>query len=639
MIKSLALRVIAVQSAGLRVLLGRRRKQEHGQALPLASIGIFIMCIGVLATVNLGQAVHEKIKLQNTADSAAYTLAAMEARTFNYIAFLNRTQIAHYNTAMAVQSVMTWVGFHMSVVAAGTDMAKSLEQSLQFGADTFVPCSSGGNRCLYVAALGVVSPMVRALEQSRRSLMTMYDNWHDQGHQMVQALAIFNKDVVFNAQVARAALMNVNIMSGMQNYIEKLDDDISFFNGNSALLNTVVNAAMNSIEYYYAFDRSAGINPQALFAIQDYMRLKRDDVRHKGFLKRQSSRQQSGNTEHTRENAYRVMTEMINASRTPSFVSGGQDSGRNQPATFESSSPNLLVLATKGGSTKMTSSADIRDSQVSSIRSDDTASSGRKNYTIGTHISSDDYARRAAGAAWNTNLAVVAWSSRQGALGDAISSYDAVEHQMYRGSRSAPRWRSVSARGRLGMSPGFPGRTHGPESVSCGGDTTHQWPGLAPFFKFAVNSERTSDYGQPSTWIFLNKHHRDFQTPDGSHSSGRSPHYGNWTIQIGNQRASLDTTIGGSRNSFLFEGINVVSRGMAYYHRPGRWAEQPNFFNPFWRARLAPIGQKLQNFWDKYVSRSITTSSDDRATQMLVNALRNAQMDMFTSAITSLVTH
>ena len=78
---------------------------------------------------------------------------------------------------------------------------------------------------------------------------------------------------------------------------------------------------------------------------------------------------------------------------------------------------------------------------------------------------------------------------------------------------------------------------------------------------------------------------------------------------------------------------------MAYYHRPGLWTEHPNFFNPFWRARLAPIGQKLQNLWDKYVSSNITTSSDSAVVQGAVNVLRNAQMDLFTAAITSLVTH
>jgi len=37
------------------------------------------------------------------------------------------------------------------------------------------------------------------------------------------------------------------------------------------------------------------------------------------------------------------------------------------------------------------------------------------------------------------------------------------------------------------------------------------------------------------------------------------------------------------------DGPKAVARALAYYHRPGNWQEPPNFFNPFWRARLAPV--------------------------------------------------
>ena len=111
---------------GLMTRLFRPHRNERGQAMPLAAIGMFVMVLGVLATLQLGTAVYQKIKLQNTADAAAYTLAAMEARTFNYIAFLNRAQIAHYNTAMVVQSYMTWVGFQIAMFGTAVDMLTAL---------------------------------------------------------------------------------------------------------------------------------------------------------------------------------------------------------------------------------------------------------------------------------------------------------------------------------------------------------------------------------------------------------------------------------------------------------------------------------------------------------------------------------
>jgi hypothetical protein len=36
-------------------------------------------------------------------------------------------------------------------------------------------------------------------------------------------------------------------------------------------------------------------------------------------------------------------------------------------------------------------------------------------------------------------------------------------------------------------------------------------------------------------------------------------------------------------------GMNALSVSRVYYHRPGDWREHPNFFNPFWGAKLHPV--------------------------------------------------
>ena len=87
------------------------------------------------------------------------------------------------------------------------------------------------------------------------------------------------------------------------------------------------------------------------------------------------------------------------------------------------------------------------------------------------------------------------------------------------------------------------------------------------------------------------------------------------------------------------EGLNVVSRGMVYYHRPKTWDEHPNLFNPFWRARLAPVGAKLMNIYDKFVGSNVRTESDDMVVQGIVNALRNFLGDIFLRTITTVMTH
>jgi hypothetical protein len=45
----------------------------------------------------------------------------------------------------------------------------------------------------------------------------------------------------------------------------------------------------------------------------------------------------------------------------------------------------------------------------------------------------------------------------------------------------------------------------------------------------------------------------------------------------------------------LTGGMLAIAVGRAIYHRPGDWKEEPNFFNPLWTARLAPIN----THWEK----------------------------------------
>lgn len=42
-------------------------------------------------------------------------------------------------------------------------------------------------------------------------------------------------------------------------------------------------------------------------------------------------------------------------------------------------------------------------------------------------------------------------------------------------------------------------------------------------------------------------------------------------------------------------GFHAIARAQAYYHRPGAWAEPPNLFNPYWKAKLSPVAPLLTN--------------------------------------------
>lgn len=87
----------------------------------------------------------------------------------------------------------------------------------------------------------------------------------------------------------------------------------------------------------------------------------------------------------------------------------------------------------------------------------------------------------------------------------------------------------------------------------------HPWPGLTPYMAFNAPGKGcdsfAAEFCQPDVWVALTL------PSDGDETAGKK---------------------------------TAVARALAYYHRPGNWKEPPNFFNPYWRARLAPVGDGLK---------------------------------------------
>jgi hypothetical protein len=147
-------------------------------------------------------------------------------------------------------------------------------------------------------------------------------------------------------------------------------------------------------------------------------------------------------------------------------------------------------------------------------------------------------------------------------------------------------------------------------------DGNHPWPGLVPFSHFEpgqyaqgcgeslggapadglVAATRAQEFNQPSSWVLLSKSAGQLRNPLGR-STGAGTHApsllnpeGALGFGLASKGSSL--SLENTRKRFLGgEGLNVLSRGQTYYHRPGNWAEMPNFFNPYWRPRLASVWQ------------------------------------------------
>ncbi len=84
--------------------LEARMKEEEAQALVLGALSMFIIAMMLIMSFNVTQAVHEKIRIQQTSDALAYSMAVQEARALNYFAYSNRAIAATYAAMTSVHA-------------------------------------------------------------------------------------------------------------------------------------------------------------------------------------------------------------------------------------------------------------------------------------------------------------------------------------------------------------------------------------------------------------------------------------------------------------------------------------------------------------------------------------------------------
>lgn len=82
-----------------------------GQAMVLFLVLVGAICLGLLLLFDSGQAINKKVRLVNTADAAAYSVAVQQAKMLNFAAYMNRARIA--NEVAIAQFVSMWSWLNM----------------------------------------------------------------------------------------------------------------------------------------------------------------------------------------------------------------------------------------------------------------------------------------------------------------------------------------------------------------------------------------------------------------------------------------------------------------------------------------------------------------------------------------------
>jgi hypothetical protein len=636
-------------------------QRQEGQALVLACLLMLLLSLALITTVNIGHSVHERIRLQNTADAAAYSTAAMEARAFNFYAFTNRTQVSHYVSAMLWQSLDSFIFF---VQAFLTDLFGLLR--------TIGPCFPRDSRSGVWTFICAVLDTLPSIHLVMKALDTVYSLLR--GMLLLMKGVLEPIDQVIGRVVVPGHRMLNSVMAGAATAV--MMSTSSYVLGTS---NAIIQANDPNVDSLIP-RTVAGVINQCLYNRTHYKEANGTPSSPVNPFEPLDPTKQDETDKVAR--AKRVMAGITNATRFPCHSKTGRcpetlvtdrqlGSLMPIPHWLEPLKPFLNDLpkwgqtrfltyrlgfggmeATRGAASKrrnkLRESNDLPHRPMGMLGQGDVLGAddpyfiklpGPSQIDIG--IARIDNPFRCPkepsvhdGRTWrdcwgdpreekNDTLKTSIW---------AMSSTDLRENGIH--------WRVV-----------FPGQARNPEDREVGlyesrpclakvfgacvfddmsifvanvridpEDDNHPWEGLAPFPHFepgdyaqdcaegfgeeastTARAERKDDFNQPSTWVMLSKDTRQLHNarPDATGAThngpGRLNSSGKLTFSFGPSPTTLD--LDNDRKKLpvagwdLVTGMNVISRGQTYYHRPGNWAEQPNFFNPYWRPRLAAVWQ------------------------------------------------
>ncbi|AFT88888.1 pilus assembly protein TadG-related protein [Paraburkholderia phenoliruptrix] len=150
-----------------------------GQALVPALIFLLVGCIGLYVAFNSFQMTSARIKLQNTADAAAYSAAVLQARDYNFSAYTNRATVANQVTAAQVVALKSWID-ELDATYSPSDLDNTVNALADHPAQWTTPKQIGKADIAPVrATLDALLPTVaRNIGSLNRALSDAQANYH-----------------------------------------------------------------------------------------------------------------------------------------------------------------------------------------------------------------------------------------------------------------------------------------------------------------------------------------------------------------------------------------------------------------------------------------------------------------------------
>lgn len=503
------------------------QESEEGQTLVLAAIFGLVLMVCVLGTVNLGRAVYDKVQLQAAADSAAYSEAAVEARVFNFTAYTNRAMVVHYASIMAATSYLTWMHFNWGILRPILTVLKPFPY---------------------------VGPIANAIDQVLSALVKILD-------------------VIVTALVPVLCFANL-MLWGLEEGVwlsvwARLGRRISpeAQSGDSAAHPYVpIWPAVIPLANQAVFSQTRGklTVPQASLETARILINSKDDAVQLARLH---------------------MLEIANSARQPWTAYGDR---------YSNPSISLLARHFRWGP--------IFGMQAGNVARTELGGSAPTSGLLGLKNSQPQV--------WSGQKfqGAVDWNFKIFHLRRRISFFWFVAMDSALGTKSYfdvwnPNWwqKIVVNIFVPGLLPALKNAVNW-ANQNARPDPDKRFFVLSPYVYFAARAGTRGSFGtgpignfaQPDVLVGLAKAGTDYNQEAGAaRIYGRRFSWGSGAAGSGTTDFSYTNadwpTVPGLPRQLLTRGLNAFSAAQVYYHRPGDWREQPNFFNPLWGARLMPI--------------------------------------------------
>jgi hypothetical protein len=527
-------------SEGYGSASARRIARTRGQVMVLGAVALLVMALMLMASFSVSNAIHEKIRIQAHADAQAYSLAVLEARSFNTISHYNRAIAA---TLVAQMSLHSWMAIATANVSQLVGEAQALDRIIAY--ETMLGCTPP-HRVAHCPCVAMAQKDKLRVDEARQ--------------QWTQTLQ--GKEQDFNTAVSRLKEMADALYASQRSVLQNMWNN---FQPDSTVMSALRTANASKSEYSGLTELNRGEFACALEGspydtVQCPQRKQREKI---GAQKRSA-----------------IMLHAADAARPPFLVQKDVLStivSQNWKRSGSGTVPQSLLSTGRWQVSSEETSAGV--SHIQQLPSP-----------------GDNPARTAGAVVTGSSVRILRYrhtpsATGSGPQGRVFSDSNGGTHQSVVSDSNHREFKGVVMEDPC-------------EQSNC-------------FVNFRAWPMETGDFGQPSVYGGASQNLRLYHLKtDGSGTNGETGDYKEhapWEI---NKDGKIKIEIQRGKPALVNyvargEGY-AVSKARVYFHQLGDWKAPPNFFDPFWRAKL--------HFFSRDELGEILRAAGDRFGVQYVNA-------------------